>query len=249
MSGKRLLVSTAAVAGAGLMLTAMTVVSPAASASASRATFASSAAPSAALAHPAGALAGSSEVSFDLVLNLRDASGAAALVKAVSDPTSAEYRHYATTAQWEARFSPTSAQVQTAESWLRGQGLEVGAVSADRVTIAASGTVAQVEKAFDTELGNYTLRGQTVREASRDLSVPSTIAGVVSGVMGVEPGPRQPRLRRPASAERLHHRAALFELFRRVAHRYRLRRSEPRVPRPDAEHGLRIRRQPAALGV
>ena len=202
MSGKRLLVSTAAVAGAGLMLTAMTLVSPAASASASRATFASSAAPSAALAHPAGALAGSSEVNFDLVLNLRDASGAAALVKAVSDPTSTGYRHYATTAQWEARFSPTSAQVQTAESWLRGQGLEVGAVSADRVTIAASGTVAQVEKAFDTELGNYTLRGQTVREASRDLSVPSTIAGVVSGVMGVnqvlaspdfaDPPPRAP---------------------------------------------------------
>jgi subtilase family serine protease len=119
------------------------------------------------------------------VLNLRDASGAAALVKAVSDPTSTEYRRYATAAQWEARFSPTTAQVQTASSWLKGQGFKVGAVSADRLTISASGTAAQVEKAFDTELGNYKLGGQTVREASRDLSVPSSIASVVSGAMGV----------------------------------------------------------------
>ena len=86
-------------------------------------------------AHFAGALNGAGSVSFDLVMSLRDAAGAAALASAVSTPGSASYRHYLTAAQWEARFSPTLSTIATVKAWLQQEGLQVGAVPADRMTI------------------------------------------------------------------------------------------------------------------
>ena len=106
-------------------------------------------------------------------------------MKAVSDPTSSSYRHYVTTAQWEARFSPTQAEVGQATAWLRSQGFKVGAVSSDRMTVEASGTAAQVESAFVTSLATYKVAGHSIRYASRDLSVPSSVASAITGVLGV----------------------------------------------------------------
>src|SRR5581483_1337834 len=107
----------------------------AASASSGRTALRGTAATSRARAHRVGAVSRSSSQSFELVLNLRNRSGAVALLKAVSTPGSASYRHYLTAAQWEARFSPTKAQVAQARKWLRRQGFHVGTVSKDRMTI------------------------------------------------------------------------------------------------------------------
>ena len=126
-----------------------------------------------------------SPVEFSLVLNLRDPAGAAALVKSISDPTSSSYRHYETAKQWEAQFSPGVSAVNQAQSWLKAQGFSVGAIPADRITVPASGTVAQVEKAFGTSLGEYSVNGHTVREADGQVVVPSAIASVAGGVMGI----------------------------------------------------------------
>lgn len=139
----------------------------------------------AARAHPVGIVAKSSQVDFDLVLQLRDAAGAQALVKAVSSPGSASYRHYLTAAKWESEFSPTAKEVTAARNWLRSEGFKVGAVAADRITIAASGTAAQVDKAFATNLKEYKVAGNTVRLAAKQLSVPASISGSVVGAMGI----------------------------------------------------------------
>jgi subtilase family serine protease len=135
--------------------------------------------------HPAGAVAKSAAVNFEVVLKLRNAAAAQVLVTAVSTPGSASYRHYLTAAQWEARFSPAAAEVSTARSWLASEGFKVGATSRDRITISASGTAAQVEKAFGTSLGKYRVNGHVVRLASKQLSVPASVAGSVVGALGI----------------------------------------------------------------
>ncbi len=150
-----------------------------------RAPLAGSALIAAARKHPAGAVARSAPVSFELVLKLRDAAGARALVRAVSTPGSASYRHYLTSAQWEARFSPPAAQVSAARTWLSSEGFTVGSVSADRITISAAGTAAQVEKAFGTGLATYKLHGRVLRLATRKLSLPASISGMVAGALGI----------------------------------------------------------------
>jgi subtilase family serine protease len=150
--------------------------------------------------HPAGSIQASAGVSFDLLLTLRDAAGAQAFVKDVSTPGSAGFHHYLTDAQWAASFGPTSAAAASAESWLRGEGFKVGALPADRLFVPASGTVAQVEHAFGVTLGNYAVNGHTVRLANGPLSVPSSVAGVVSGAVGVNQALATPGLTVQASA-------------------------------------------------
>src|SRR5579863_7381817 len=141
--------------------------------------------PAAARQHPVGGVAKTSRVNFELVLQLRNAGAAQALVRAVSSPGSASYRHYLTAAKWEARFSPTASQVNSARQWLRSEGFHVGAVAKDRITISASGTAAQVERAFNTGLERYRLNGRDVRLATTEMSVPAAVAHSVVGAMGV----------------------------------------------------------------
>jgi subtilase family serine protease len=135
--------------------------------------------------HAVGAVAKSAQVDFELVLKLHNASGAQSLVRAISSPGSASYRHYLTASQWESRFSPAASEVSSARAWLASEGFKVGAVSKDRITISASGTAAQVEKAFGTTLKNYKLQGHTVRMAASTMSVPASLSGSVAGALGI----------------------------------------------------------------
>jgi subtilase family serine protease len=157
---------------AGLSGAVMVAAQTAGAATASRTPLAGTLVTAAARQHPVGAVAKSAAVNFELVLKLRDAAAAQSLVRAVSSPGSKSYRHYLTAAKWESRFSPAASQVSSARQWLASQGFKVGAVSRDRITISASGTAAQVEKAFATGLANYKV-------------VPSSLAGSVAGAMGV----------------------------------------------------------------
>ncbi len=172
-----------AVLGSGPAVAASTVA---------RATLAGTAAPAAATTDAVGAVSPASQVNFDLIMRLRDPGGAAALVRAVSTPGSASYHQYITAAQWEAQFSPTTADIASAKSWLTKEGFTVGAVAKDGITIGASGTAAQVESAFGTTLREYDVAGRTERLSARNLSVPSSLAGAVAGALGVNQQIAQP---------------------------------------------------------
>jgi subtilase family serine protease len=188
MLGTRGRSSALAAGAAGLLcLTTFSAIvgSTQAAAAPSRTILAGTEMPSVARQHPAGVVAKSSPVAFELVLQLRDPGAAQALVRAISSPGSASYRHYISAGQWESRFSPTTTTVKQATSWLRSEGFQVVAVSKDRITISASGTAGQVEKAFGTGLEKYRFEGQTVRLASSNLSVPASMASTVVGAIGI----------------------------------------------------------------
>ena len=135
--------------------------------------------------HPAGRVAGTSSVSFDLVLSLRNAAGARKLVREVSSPGSKLFHHYLSDAQWVARFGPTKGEVARAESWLRKQGMKIVAVPKDRLVVEARGTASRVERAFGTKLGYFKVAGHKVRLATSAITVPSSMASTVSGTVGV----------------------------------------------------------------
>jgi subtilase family serine protease len=189
----------AALFSVGLLATGLAVVGGAAAANAaesgataSSATInvpgsasASSFAPAAARAHAKGAVLASTSVSFDLDLALSNATGAQNIVRAVSDPSSASYHHYLTDAQWEATYGPSQKEVTTAENWLSAHGFSVGSVPSDRLFVPATGTAAQVDKAFGTTLGYYEVNGHEVRMANTPPTIPTAVSGVVSGLVGL----------------------------------------------------------------
>ncbi|HTW19178.1 MAG TPA: S53 family peptidase [Mycobacteriales bacterium] len=149
---------------------------------------------------PAGKIAASSRVKFDLTLQVRHAAAERALARAVSSPGNKQYHHYITDAQWLSRFGPTTAAVSRAESWLRKQGFTVGKVANTRLFIPASGTAKQVEKAFATGLGLYKVQGHKVRLATKTLSIPTSLSGTVAGVVGVNQYRNTPDLSRVSKA-------------------------------------------------
>lgn len=175
----------------GLALPAI-AAGPAGAAPQAAVALAGSQSPAAARTPTVGAVPAGSPVDFELALSPRSPSAARRFALDVSTPGTAVYHHFLTAAQWEARFSPTAAQVASVSAWVTSEGMQVAGVSADRLTVSASGTAAQVEHAFATTLSLHSVSGHTLRLADRDLSVPADLAGVVVGVTGVSQMMRTP---------------------------------------------------------
>ena len=91
----------------------------------------------------------------------------------------------------------TKAEVAAATSWLRHAGFRVGAVAKDRLFVPATGTARRVERAFGVSLGYYMVTGHRLRLANGNLSIPVSIAGKVSGVIGVNQAIEATSLTRP----------------------------------------------------
>lgn len=185
MSHRRSVVALATlglVAGIALPAAAAT---DAAAAPAATVALAGSSSPAADRTARVGSVPASSAVDFELVLAPRAPAAARDFAKAVSTPGNPSYRRYLTAAQWEAKFSPSAAQVASVTAWLVQEGLQVGSVSADRLDVAASGSAALVEHAFGTSLSLHDVGGHTLRLADTSLSVPADLAGVVVGASGV----------------------------------------------------------------
>src|SRR6185312_9986809 len=85
----------------------------------------------------------------------------------------------------------------TVEQWLRGQGLTVVNVAQARNWISVSGTAAQVESAFSTELHQYVANGETHFANATEPSVPAAIAGIVKSIRGLNDFRMKPALHRP----------------------------------------------------
>jgi len=127
-----------------------------------------------------------SYVGFRVYLTWNDRSAVEALANAVSTPGSPSYHQYLTPVQFRSRFSPSNAQVVQVQSWLRGQGFQVEYTPLNRLYVSAEGTVAQAAAAFGTSFGMYSVDSLTLRSPSSLLSVPSSLAGVVAGVLGLD---------------------------------------------------------------
>lgn len=125
-----------------------------------------------------------------------------ALLTAVSTPGDVLYRQFLTPAQYRARFEPTAASVAAVSSWLRSAGLRVTAVEGSRRYVAASGSAASAERAFAVSLNSYRHDGSIYRAPSRDASVPSSVAGDVLGVTGLDNAPNYatPQISNPPPA-------------------------------------------------
>ncbi|MGW4301016.1 S53 family peptidase [Streptomyces sp. NPDC004646] len=134
-----------------------------------------------------GATADSARVQARVYLAGRDAAGLAAYAKAVSDPASPQYGKFLSAKQTASRFGATKAQVSAVKSWLKSAGLDVTEVTAHYVSV--SGDVAATEKAFGTQLHNFTKGKRTYRAPQRTASVPAALQGAVLTVTGLDSAP------------------------------------------------------------
>ena len=133
-----------------------------------------------------GAAASTDAVAFRIYLGLRDQAKAEALAQAVTDPRSSSFGKFLTPGQFQSQFAPSQKDVNAVKDWLESQGFDVNYVPSNNHYVSAEGTVAQVESAFATKLNLYSAQGQILRAPSTELMVPSSIAGAVAGVIGID---------------------------------------------------------------
>ncbi len=108
------------------------------------------------------------------------------------DPQSARYRQWLTPEEFGARFGAAQQDIDAIGLWLESQGFTVNSVAAGRRVIEFSGTVRQVEQAFQTEIHRYRVNGVEHIANSTDISIPAALSPVVKGVVSLHNFPRQP---------------------------------------------------------
>jgi len=134
----------------------------------------------------AGPVDANDAVGFRVYLGWQNASAAEALARAVSDPRSPQYGRFLTAQQFRRQFAPSQSAVNAVQSWLRSQGFSINHTPTNNHYVSAEGTVAQAEKAFGVRFGVYNVKGKSVRSPAGDVSVPASLRGIVSGVVGLD---------------------------------------------------------------
>ena len=122
----------------------------------------------------------------DLILVLsRDPAQQAAFdtfVASEYDPSSPNFHRWLTPDQIGANFGPAQTDIATISNWLTGHGFSIGEVTKDHMSIRFSGSAAQVESAFHTEIHNLSVKGVSHIGNMSDPQIPAALAPVVTGV-------------------------------------------------------------------
>jgi subtilase family serine protease len=126
-------------------------------------------------------------VDVAVVLQYHHAEQLDGLLNAQGDASSPLYHRFLTPAQFELYFAPTPAEYEYAIAQLRGAGFVVTNISDNRTIVDAAAPAPLVERYFATELHLVRRGDGTVRYFNvRRYSIPQTLAGIVSTVVGLD---------------------------------------------------------------
>jgi hypothetical protein len=107
------------------------------------------------------------------------------------DKTHGNYHQWMTPESFGATFGVHPADIAKVSAWLQDQGFSIDKVTKGSRLIQFSGNSGQVEKAFHTEMHQYSVDGETKISNSTDISIPSALAPVVHGLASLNNFPRK----------------------------------------------------------
>jgi uncharacterized protein (TIGR03437 family) len=156
--------------------------------------------PKATAANDRGRVAPSLKLSYvTLTLNTSAAQKAdlTNLLAEQQNPSSANYHKWLTPAEYADRFGVSSQDISQISQWLQGQGLSIENVAQARNWIAVSGSAAQIETAFATEIHQYVVDGETHFANATNPSVPAAIGAMVLSIRGLDDFRMKARIQKP----------------------------------------------------
>jgi hypothetical protein len=95
---------------------------------------------------------------------------------------SPDYHHWLTPQEFGQKFGPSPQDVQQVTAWLQKQGFSVGSIARSGRWVQFSGTAAQVNQAFHTQMRTFEVEGQLHTANNTDISIPAALTPVVQGV-------------------------------------------------------------------
>ena len=122
-----------------------------------------------------------------LTLPLRDPAGLDRLLARQYTPGDPLFHHFITTSEFTARFSPTQQSYDAVAAFARAHGLQVTGTHPSRLLLDVAGPASAVESAFGVKLRNYAAAdGRVFHAPNQDPAVPASLAGKISGVVGLQ---------------------------------------------------------------
>ena len=109
------------------------------------------------------------------------------------DKHSPNYHRWLTPEEFGQQFGAADQDIATIEDWLTSHGLQVGRATKGRIAIEFSGTAAQVQQAFHTEIHKYTSRGAQHWANANDPEIPTALAPAIAGVDSLNNFGKKPR--------------------------------------------------------
>jgi len=111
------------------------------------------------------------------------------------NPTSGRYQQWLTPEQFAADFGLAAADVQKVSNWLTSQGFTVTGVARGGTFLHFTGTVAQAQAAFHTQIHRVSVNGETHFANMTDPQLPAAVASVTSLITGLHDFRMKPRVR------------------------------------------------------
>ncbi len=108
------------------------------------------------------------------------------LVRQQQTAGSTSYHKWLTPAEYAARFGLDDDDLEKVRGWLESQGFTVDRIANSHNSITFLGTVSQVESAFQTEIHNYRVDGQSHYANATELTIPAALSGVVSTIRNLD---------------------------------------------------------------
>ena len=131
-------------------------------------------------------------LSITVRLALHDRTGRDALLQQLYDKKSQLYQKWLKPAEYAARFGPTAQEAAQVQNFLKSQGLTVTGVNKFNYTVTATGTIADIQKAFAVQINRFQVNGETRYSNLTNPSVPLQLAGIVGSIGGLHQVPMKP---------------------------------------------------------
>ncbi len=137
-------------------------------------------------AHLLGAVSGQRQLDLSVGLALNNQNELDSLLKNLYNPSSPDYRHFLTPAEFAAAFSPTRDQQQQVVDYLTSLGFKVTHISPNGTLIDARATVAQAEKSFKVNINSYSLGSRKFFANDRAPTIPSSLVSSIVSIQGMD---------------------------------------------------------------
>ena len=108
-----------------------------------------------------------------------------AFLRDQQDPASPDYQHWLTGPEIGERFGASDHDIEAVSTWLRSEGLDVDAVSGNRMRIRFSGSAGRIAAAFDAPIHYYRTKSGTRMANAAAPRVPAALGAAVQAVLGM----------------------------------------------------------------
>ena len=126
----------------------------------------------------------------------------AKLLNRQQDKNSPDFQRWLSPDEFGAQFGPAQQDIDQIARWLGAQGFTVNSTARGREWIEFSGTAGQVERAFHTAIHHYKVKGETHIANASDISLPSALLPVVTGVLSLHDFQKHPMHAEPVAVRR-----------------------------------------------